>query len=235
MLRFGLCCIFLAEPIRFRRTTARYLDTGAGSVTAGRFLSEVDVDLSRSAIVLGWTVAEQLFPGVRPAEMLGKRVNANGFPFTIVGVMAKRGQMLGMDMDNNALVPYSTFLREAGSRRSVNIAVAADPEHLEALEDQLVGILRRVRQVRPDKPDDFAINRQEQALRIYRQLTGALYGVALGVGLITLVVGGIGIMNIMLVSASGSMSRGTAMSMKNIGRFFRIRMTASTSSRFRMK
>ena len=183
-------------------TTARYLDTGAGSVTAGRFLSEVDVDLSRSAIVLGWTVAEQLFPGVRPAEMLGKRVNANGFPFTIVGVMAKRGQMLGMDMDNNALVPYSTFLREAGSRRSVNIAVAADPEHLDALEDQLVGILRRVRQVRPDKPDDFAINRQEQALRIYRQLTGALYGVALGVGLITLVVGGIGIMNIMLVSVT---------------------------------
>jgi putative ABC transport system permease protein len=66
----------------------------------------------------------------------------------------------------------------------------------------VTGILRRVRRVPPEKKDDFALNRQEQFLRVYRQLTGALYGVAVGVGLITLVVGGIGIMNIMLVSVT---------------------------------
>ena len=110
--------------------------------------------------------------------------------------------MLGMNMDANVIVPYTTFLRDLGSKRSIVIAVAGDPENLEALEDELVGILRRVRRVPPDRKDDFALNRQEQILKLYGQLTGALYGVAVGVGLITLVVGGIGIMNIMLVSVT---------------------------------
>ncbi|ACL67626.1 protein of unknown function DUF214 [Anaeromyxobacter dehalogenans 2CP-1] len=183
-------------------TNARYLDTGAGSVQAGRFLTDTDVDLERAAAVLGHAVAERLFPGASPETVLGQRVTLEGHPFTVVGVMAKRGQMLGMDMDSNVILPFTTFLRDLGSKRSLNLAVAAAPENLSALEDQIVGVLRRVRQVAPDKKDDFAINRQEQFLRIYRQLTGALYGVAIGVGLITLVVGGIGIMNIMLVSVT---------------------------------
>jgi putative ABC transport system permease protein len=96
----------------------------------------------------------------------------------------------------------TTFLRDHGARRTIDIAVATVPGDLEPLQDELVSILRRVRQVPPDKRDDFALNRQEQFLRLYRQLTGALYAVALGVGLLTLVVGGIGIMNIMLVSVT---------------------------------
>jgi putative ABC transport system permease protein len=103
-------------------------------------------------------------------------------------------------MDNNVLIPYTTFLGLFGMKRSMTIAVAGEPETLSLLEDELTGIMRRVRQVPPGKPDDFNINRQEQLLKIYNQLTGALYGVAVAVGLITLVVGGIGIMNIMLVS-----------------------------------
>ncbi|ACG75490.1 protein of unknown function DUF214 [Anaeromyxobacter sp. K] len=183
-------------------TNARYLDTGAGSVQAGRFLTDTDVDLERAVAVLGHAVAERLFPGASPESVLGQRVTLEGHPFTVVGVMAKRGQMLGMDMDSNVTMPFTTFLRDLGAKRSLNLAVAAAPENLSALEDQIVGVLRRVRHVPPDKKDDFAINRQEQFLRIYRQLTGALYGVAIGVGLITLVVGGIGIMNIMLVSVT---------------------------------
>jgi putative ABC transport system permease protein len=107
-----------------------------------------------------------------------------------------------MNMDARVMIPYTTFLRDLGGKRSLNIAVTAAPEDLSALEDELVGILRRVRQEPPEKKDDFALNRQEQFLRLYRQLTGALYGVAIGVGAITLVVGGIGIMNIMLVSVT---------------------------------
>jgi putative ABC transport system permease protein len=100
------------------------------------------------------------------------------------------------------VLPYTTFLRDLGAKRSLNIAVSAAPEELPALEDELTGILRRVRRVPPDKKDDFSLNRQEAFLRLYEQLTGALYGVAVGVGAITLVVGGIGIMNIMLVSVT---------------------------------
>jgi putative ABC transport system permease protein len=183
-------------------TDAEYLDTGAGSIAAGRFLADTDVELSRNSVVLGFDVAQRLFPGFQPDQVLGRKVAVEGKPYVVIGTMARRGQLLGQNMDANVIVPHTTFLRDLGGRRSLNIAVTAAPEHLGALEDELTGILRRVRRVAPDKKDDFSFNRQEQMLRTYQQLTGALYGVAVGVGMITLIVGGIGIMNIMLVSVT---------------------------------
>jgi putative ABC transport system permease protein len=191
-----------ATSIQIIGTNARYLDTNGAPVAAGRFLSDTDVDLSRPSVVLGAEVASRLFPGWAPEEVLGRRVRVDGVAFTVVGTLARRGRMLGMNMDANVMLPYSTFLRDLGSKRSITIAVAGEPGNLVALEDELTGVLRRVRQVPPDRKDDFAINRQDQVLKLYEQLTGALYGVAIGVGLITLVVGGIGIMNIMLVSVT---------------------------------
>ena len=178
----------------------QYLATGGGSVVAGRFLVEGDVDLGRAVTVLGADVADALFPGGAAESVLGQRVLVAGRPFTVVGLMERRGRFLGIPLDNNVLVPYTTFGRVFGSKRSIAIAVSAEPAQLGALEDELTGILRRVRSVPPGKPDDFTLNRQEQFLRTYQSLTAALYGVAVGIGLITLVVGGIGIMNIMLVS-----------------------------------
>jgi len=183
-------------------TNPRWLDTGSGQVASGRFLGEPDVDLSRPSVVLGAEVADRLFPKWAPEQILGRRVRVEGRPFQVIGVMARRGQMLGMNMDANVMLPYTTFARDLGSKRSLTIAVAAEPGKVPALEDELIGILRRVRRVPPEKKDDFNLNRQDQMLRMYQQLTGALYGVAVGVGLITLVVGGIGIMNIMLVSVT---------------------------------
>jgi putative ABC transport system permease protein len=105
-----------------------------------------------------------------------------------------------MPQDNFVVMPYSTFLPIYGKRRSLALAVAATSGQLDALEDEIIGILRQARHVAPGAPNDFAINRQQQILDVYDKLTGALYGVAIGIGLITLLVGGIGIMNIMLVS-----------------------------------
>jgi putative ABC transport system permease protein len=188
--------------IRVTGTNARYLATGGGSVAAGRFLGDPDVELSRSVVVLGSDVADRLFPKVPWAELSGRRVRIKDHPFTVIGVMGRRGRMLGLDLDTVVLVPYTTFLRDMGGKRSITIAVAAAPGHLSALEDELTGILRRVRHVAPEKKDDFSINRQDQFVKLYESLTGVLYGVAIGVGLITLVVGGIGIMNIMMVSVT---------------------------------
>jgi putative ABC transport system permease protein len=190
------------SDIRCTGTNERYLQTGGGTIAAGRFLGAPDVELSRSVVVLGSAVADQLFPGVAWEEVLGKRVRIRGSPFTVIGVLARRGRMLGMDLDTNVTIPFTTFLRDMGGKRSITIAVTSAPGRLTQLEDELVGILRRVRRVPPERPDDFSINRQDQFLKLYQQLTGALYGVAIGVGLITLVVGGIGIMNIMLVSVT---------------------------------
>jgi len=183
-------------------TNAQYLTTGGGSVAAGRFLAETDVDLSRTSVVLGSEVAERLFPGLGGEAILGRKVVLQGKPFTVVGTLARQGKLLGLNMDTRAILPYTTFLRDLGGKRSLSIAVSAAAEELPALEDELTGILRRVRRVPPEKKDDFSLNRQEAFLRLYEQLTGALYRVAIGVGAITLVVGGIGIMNIMLVSVT---------------------------------
>jgi len=186
--------------VQLTGTSSAYLTTSGGTVREGRFLVEGDVELARPSVVLGADVVDQLFPGASAQSVVGQRVQLSGRPFTVVGLLERRGRLLGMPLDNVVMVPYTTFGRIFGSKRSISIAVAAAPGQLAELEDELTSILRKVRRVAPDKPDDFTLNRQEQFLKVYRQLTGALYGVAVGVGLITLVVGGIGIMNIMLVS-----------------------------------
>jgi len=188
--------------IRVTGTNARYLATGGGTVAAGRFLGDPDVELSRSVVVLGADVADRLFPKVPWEQVVGRRVRVKGAPFNVIGVLARRGRLLGMDLDANVTIPFTTFLRDLGGKRSITIAVVSAPGQLTQLEDELTGILRRVRHVPAGKPDDFSINRQDQFQRLYDNLTGALYGVAVVIGLITLFVGGIGIMNIMLVSVT---------------------------------
>jgi putative ABC transport system permease protein len=166
-------------------------------VPNGRFLSDADSEAERQVMVIGADVAEQLFPGRDP---LGQSVRLDNRPYRVVGVLAKKGQILGQSMDLIAIIPFNTFLAVYG-KRDFQIDVAADDaDQLDRLEDEVTGIMRRVRSVPPGEPDDFSVNRTEQLADTYKQLTGALYGVALGVGLITLLVGGIGIMNIMLVS-----------------------------------
>jgi len=205
------------SPMVFTRATARrdgrevqdvttvgvgpgYLQAAGGALVAGRFFVESDVDLDRPLVVVGAEVVDLLFPGAPATSALGQRLLVAGRPFTVVGVLERKGRFLGMNMDQRLLVPFGTFGRLFGMKRSIGIAVAAPPGKVNETEDELTGIMRRARHVPPGKPDDFSINRQEQLLKIYQGLTTALYGVAIGIGLITLVVGGIGIMNIMMVS-----------------------------------
>ncbi len=166
-------------------------------VPAGRFLTDADSDAERQVMVIGADVASQLFPGRDP---IGQSVRLDNRPYRVIGVLAKKGQLLGQSMDLIAIIPFNTFLAVYG-KRDFQIDVAVDDaSQLDRLEDEVTGIMRRVRSVAPGEPEDFSVNRTEQLADTYRQLTGALYGVAMGVGLITLLVGGIGIMNIMLVS-----------------------------------
>jgi len=188
------------ESVQVNGTSADYLAANGGGVREGRFLVEGDVELARPSVVLGADIADALFPGAAPPTLLGQRVQVAGHSFTVVGLLERRGKFLGQSLDNLVLIPYTAFQRYFGAKRSISIAVAAPPGRINELEDELTSILRRVRRVGPGMPDDFTLNRQEQLLKVYQGLTKALYGVAFGVGLITLVVGGIGIMNIMMVS-----------------------------------
>jgi len=186
------------SAVQINGTTEEYLQVSAVEVSAGRFITGADDDNLRSVAVIGADVATGLFPRSDP---IGARVKIDGRPFQVVGVLARRGNIFDFNQDLVTIVPFKTFKEYFGKGRGFSIGIALDrPDQLSDAEDQLTGIVRRARGTPPDKPDDFTINRPEQLAETYQQLTGALYGVASGVGLITLLVGGIGIMNIMLVS-----------------------------------
>jgi putative ABC transport system permease protein len=178
-------------------TLGDYQRIGGYEVPQGRFITDADSDNERFVIVLGSQVAEALFPD---RSALGESVRIDNRPYRVVGVLAPKGQLLGQSLDLVAFVPFRSFLSIYGKRDfQIDIGVD-DAKNLDKAEDEITGILRRVRNVPADKPDDFSIFRAEQLADTYNSLTGALYGVAVAVGVITLIVGGIGIMNIMLVS-----------------------------------
>ncbi len=186
-----------ASGVDVTGTLAEFQRIGGYEVTQGRFITDADSDNERFVMVLGSQVAETLFPDRSP---IGENVRLDNRPYRVVGVLARKGQLLGQSLDLVAFVPFKSFLSVYG-KRDFQIDVAVDdPKDMDRAEDEITGILRRARNVPADKPEDFSIFRAEQLADTYRSLTGALYGVAVAVGVITLIVGGIGIMNIMLVS-----------------------------------
>jgi putative ABC transport system permease protein len=179
-------------------STDEWLTVSTFEVVHGRFFTAGDNEARRKVVAIGAEIADTLFPHSDP---LGATIRVAGRPFTVIGVLGRKGKILDNNQDLSVVIPFNTYRAFFRGRRSVEIGVQVlKPDEMSEAEDQLAGILRRSRQTPPEKPDDFAINKPEQLASTYQQLTGALYGVALGIGFITLLVGGIGIMNIMLVS-----------------------------------
>jgi putative ABC transport system permease protein len=179
---------------------ANYKDAANLLPEYGRFLTDTDVERRHAVCVIGQEVAAKLFERMDP---IGRKITIGGYKFTVVGVLEKQGELLGRNMDIVVLVPLSIFQKLYGARRSLTILVkVVDASRLAEAEDEIIGILRRVRQVPPDKENDFAINRQDILEDLYKNLTRVLYAVAFGIGALSLLVGGIGIMNIMLVSVT---------------------------------
>jgi putative ABC transport system permease protein len=175
-------------------------------VALGTPLSQTDVDLGSKVVVLGQTVVDKLFgPSANP---VGQSIRINNIPFTIIGVASKKGQSpVGQDYDDTAFVPVTTF--EAKIRKGLGKFIngiifvgAVSPAATPQAEKQITELLRDRHHVGPGTEDDFNIrnlseiaNTQEQAAK-----TGA--NLLLGIAFVSLVVGGIGIMNIMLVSVT---------------------------------
>jgi putative ABC transport system permease protein len=170
-------------------------------LSGGRGLTQQDVVAASDVCVLAYEVADMLFPVEDP---LGKDITIQGRRFTVVGVLEQKGQMLGQSMDNFVLIPYTVFNKLFGNSRSENIIAvqARSKEDLPAAIDQVEELLRRKRNVAPNAPDNFEIITQDSLMSIYNQVTGAAFAVMIGVAGISLLVGGIGIMNIMLVSVT---------------------------------
>jgi len=170
------------------------------TVAVGRNLNEQD-DLRRQLVcVLGSEVAEELFPGLDP---LGRRVRLGAETYEVVGVMTSKGKVFGQSQDKFAAIPIRTFLKYKSDRRSVTIAVKSlDQASLPLAQQETRNVLRGRRHLRPGVPDNFGMTTSDNVLDLYRNLTGGIFVVTVGVAAISLLVGGIVIMNIMLVSVT---------------------------------
>jgi len=165
----------------------------------GRFITENDVMHSVKVCVLGFDLAETLFPYTDP---VGKNVRIGPEEFTVVGVLQKRGSMFGQSQDNFVGIPITTLMKYFPYDLSRLEIIATPKKHgyIDETMDQIINLLRRRRKVGFGKPNDFSIYTQDTLVDLYNNLTGAVYLVMIVISSIGLLVGGIGVMNIMLVS-----------------------------------
>jgi putative ABC transport system permease protein len=185
--------------VQLQGTTSEYIDTSTLKMARGRFLSPLEALRPTRVAVIGSEVAERLFAEANP---LGARISVGPWRFTVIGVLTPQGKTFGRSLDNLVVIPLETFGRLYGMRRDIAIAVTAVPGASFQAEAQITELLRRARGLSGGEEDTFSINRQSELVEIFNQETAALFGVAIAIGLVTLLVGGIGVMNIMLVAVT---------------------------------
>ncbi len=171
-------------------------------VASGRPIEEADVRGARKVVVLGATVAEALFGDEDP---VGRELRLRRVPLTIVGVLAKKGPTAeGNDQDDVAIVPYTTVrARMSGRQFLAQILIqAASPEEVTEALGEVRAILRETHRLGRSAPDDFTVRDQSQIAETARGATKVMTTLLAAVASVSLVVGGIGIMNIMLVSVT---------------------------------
>ena len=166
----------------------------------GRFITDSDVSHARPFAVIGSQIRDELFG---PAEALGKELKLGSDSFTVIGVEVLNGTMMGQSMDSNIYIPYTVFLKKYGSRRSIEFKVRAPSEAVfEDAQDEARQVLRARHKLRPNREDDFDILASNAVQDFVGELTGAIAVVITPITLISLIVGGIVVMNIMLVTVT---------------------------------
>jgi putative ABC transport system permease protein len=167
----------------------------------GRFLSDLEVTHARAAAVIGYDIRSELFGTTNP---IGKEIKIGGDSFTVVGVEVQNGSMMGQSLDSGIYIPYTSFLKKyGGANRSISFRVRAPSEAaLASTQDEVRVIMRTRHKLKPNKEDDFDILASSAVQDMIGQFTGAIAMVVTPITLISLVVGGIVVMNIMLVTVT---------------------------------
>lgn len=167
----------------------------------GRHLAPQDIQRSHQVVVLGYEVARDLFP--RRADPVGQDVRIGGRHFQVIGVVEDRGTVMGNNRNQFAVMPITSWQKLYGSGRSIEIRVAArDLERMQEAQDEAAFQMRVRHRLRPLEKDDFAISTADQLLSIWGGISKAIYGALVPLVGISLVVGGIVLMNIMLVAVT---------------------------------
>jgi putative ABC transport system permease protein len=189
-----------ANGVQVRGVVPDFLVVFESSVDQGRFISDFDLEHRSNVVVIGSEVAETLFSGLDP---IGKSINWDGQDYQVVGTLQKQGSILGQNRDNRLLLPFTTLHKYYPDRKDTVIAVKpVSQEAMQSSIDQIIEVMRRRRHVRPDQENSFEVGTSDDIAELYNKLTSGAYMVMLVISSIGLVVGGIGVMNIMLVSVT---------------------------------
>ena len=183
-------------------TTPVFQDLRNYYVGDGRFFTAIDDRERRKVAVIGHGIIGEL---KLPARPVGKDLRIGQHTYRIVGVMEPKGQILGQELDKFVLIPFATAVgvygEDAGKRIALLVHVS-DPGKVERASEEIRDILRTRHRLRSDQPDDFQVQSQKEILKTVSKVTDGITYVVAGVVSIALLVGGIGIMNIMLVSVT---------------------------------
>ena len=186
------------DQTRIQGVTPEYVNFSSFDAERGRLMSPTEVASSRPVAVVGWKTADRLFGAdIDPIE---KTIEIEGVHFRIVGVSAKRGSLLGQSQDEFAVIPLGQFQMMFGSRRQLTLTVKPrDLGQISQAIDEATIALRIARRLKPKQNDNFGIFTSDTILDIYHSATNGIFAVLIGVVALSLVVGGIVIMNIMLM------------------------------------
>ena len=173
-------------------------------VANGRFVNEIDMQDRSNVLILGVDVKQALFPY---EDAIDKEVRINGHPYRVIGVMEPLGNFFGQSRDNSIFIPLTTFDKYYPDRPFPEVVffVIVRPRsraYVKTAMDEITDILRRRRRIPAGEPNNFGISSQDSLLDVYNQLTGATALVLTSISFVALMIGGIGVMNIMLVSVT---------------------------------
>jgi putative ABC transport system permease protein len=188
------------ENVQVQGVTSAYLDFATFDAERGRMMSATEVDHNRPVTLLGWDVADALFAGASP---LDRTITIQGVHFRVVGVSERKGGLFGSSLDGFAVIPLGRHMKIFGARQSLSLMARPRSAALLplAMDDATVA-LRVARRLEPREPDNFGIFTSDTLLGVYRQATTGIFTVLIGVVALSLLVGGIVIMNIMLMVVS---------------------------------
>jgi putative ABC transport system permease protein len=189
------------DQTRIQGVTADYVNFSSFDAERGRLMSPTEVETNRPVAVIGWQTADRLFGA--NVDPIDKTIQIEGVHFRVLGVSAKRGSMLGRSQDEFAVIPLGQMQMIFGSRRQLSITVKPrDVAEISQAMDEATLALRTARRLKPKQPDNFGMFTSDTILGIYKSATSGIFAVLIGVVGLSLVVGGIVIMNIMLMAVT---------------------------------
>ncbi|HZU21830.1 MAG TPA: ABC transporter permease [Terriglobales bacterium] len=190
-----------ATDVNIRGYTPSMVRITDFDLVAGRFITETDMQTVAAVAIIGSDVQDNIMGATDP---IGKEIRIDGHLYTVVGIGKPQGKTMGQSQDNYVIIPLTTYLRQYGTRQSIGISAKAHGigESLDRAVDQTRVIMRARRHDRPGQPDSFSEETNASLMGLWSGLSGTFFVAMIGIASISLVIGGIVIMNMQLVSVT---------------------------------